>query len=204
MSLTQRESLPHVLAECSSHPTRVARTFRERVSATNDVRPKVTPTVLMNFAEHGTELHMAAGRRVLLDGLFAQALVLITAGRGRIRCAGEIVAELGPGDLFGELAPRRQAVRDGDGDRRQRSDADRLQQPPGQAHGPTRARDGRRSARLRPRPVSLDGRCVGPAYRPPTRIAMPQIRQAASAVRLAVVRDEPMIRTVRSRAWSMS
>ena len=63
----------------------------------------------MNFAEHGTELHVAAGRRVLLDGPFAQALVLITAGRGRIRCAGEIVAELGPGDLFGELAPRRQA-----------------------------------------------------------------------------------------------
>lgn len=63
----------------------------------------------MNFAEHGTELHVAAGRRLLLDGPFSQALVLITAGRGRIRCAGETGAELGPGDLFGELAPRRQA-----------------------------------------------------------------------------------------------
>ena len=63
----------------------------------------------MNFAEHGTELHVAAGRRVLLDGPFSQALVLVTAGRGRIRCAGEAGAELGPGDLFGELAPRRQA-----------------------------------------------------------------------------------------------
>jgi CRP-like cAMP-binding protein len=63
----------------------------------------------MDFAQHGTELHVAAGRRVLLDGPFPQALVLITAGRGRIRCAGEMIAELGPGDLFGELAPRRQA-----------------------------------------------------------------------------------------------
>lgn len=63
----------------------------------------------MNFSEHGTELHVAAGGRVLLDGPFQQALVLITAGRGRVRCAGETVAELGPGDLFGELAPGRPA-----------------------------------------------------------------------------------------------
>jgi len=47
--------------------------------------------------------------RVLLDGPFAQALVLITTGRGRIRCAGEVVAELGPGDIFGELAQCRLA-----------------------------------------------------------------------------------------------
>lgn len=61
----------------------------------------------MDFAEHGTELHVTAGSRLLLDGPFPQPLVLITAGRGRVRCAGETIAELGPGDLFGELAPRR-------------------------------------------------------------------------------------------------
>lgn len=54
-------------------------------------------------------MHVAAGRKMLLDGPFPQALVLITEGRGRVRHAGEPVAELGPGDLFGELAPQRPA-----------------------------------------------------------------------------------------------
>jgi len=62
----------------------------------------------MDFAEHGSELRVTAGRRLLLDGSFSQALVLIAAGLGRVRCAGETVAELGPGELFGQLAPRRQ------------------------------------------------------------------------------------------------
>lgn len=52
-------------------------------------------------------MHVTAGRKLLLDGPFPQALVLITGGRGRVRHAGETVAELGPGDLFGELAPQR-------------------------------------------------------------------------------------------------
>jgi len=61
----------------------------------------------VDFAAHGTELHVTAGSRLLLDGPFPQPLVLITAGRGRVRCAGETIGEMGPGDLFGELAPRR-------------------------------------------------------------------------------------------------
>jgi CRP-like cAMP-binding protein len=61
----------------------------------------------VDLAEHGTEMHVTAGRKLLLDGPFPQALVLITSGRGRVRHAGETVAELGPGDLFGELAPQR-------------------------------------------------------------------------------------------------
>lgn len=63
----------------------------------------------MELAEYGTEMRVEAGSRLLLDGPFPQALVLITEGRGRVRHAGEPVDELGPGDLFGELAPHRPA-----------------------------------------------------------------------------------------------
>lgn len=61
---------------------------------------------LMAIAPHAQEASLPAGRRVLLDGSFDQELVLVAAGRGRVRCAGETVAELGPGDVFGTLAPR--------------------------------------------------------------------------------------------------
>jgi CRP-like cAMP-binding protein len=63
----------------------------------------------MDLAEYGTPMHVPAGRKLLLDGPFPRALVLITNGRGRVRHAGEPVGELGPGDLFGELAPQRPA-----------------------------------------------------------------------------------------------
>ncbi len=46
---------------------------------------------------------------MLLDGPFAQELVLVARGRGRVRCAGEPAGDLGPGDAFGALAPRRTA-----------------------------------------------------------------------------------------------
>lgn len=62
---------------------------------------------LGEIAPHASELTVAAGRRMLLDGPFAQELILVGAGRGRVRCAGEAVAQLGPGDVFGTLAPRR-------------------------------------------------------------------------------------------------
>jgi len=64
---------------------------------------------LGRIAPYASELYVAAGRRLLLDGPFAHELVLIGSGRGRVRCAGETVAELGPGDAFGERAPRRTA-----------------------------------------------------------------------------------------------
>lgn len=61
---------------------------------------------LAEIAPFASELTVRAGHRLLLDGPFAQELVLVGAGRGRVRCAGESVAELGPGDVFGELAPQ--------------------------------------------------------------------------------------------------
>jgi CRP-like cAMP-binding protein len=64
---------------------------------------------LADIAPYASELTVPAGHRLLLDGPFAQELVLVGAGRGRVRCAGEAVAELGPGDVFGALAPQRTA-----------------------------------------------------------------------------------------------
>ena len=64
---------------------------------------------LAQIAPHASERVIPAGRRMLLDGPFAQDLVLIAGGRGVVRCAGEAVSELGPGDAFGELVPKRPA-----------------------------------------------------------------------------------------------
>lgn len=64
---------------------------------------------LAQIAPHASERVVRAGRRLLLDGPFAQELVFIAAGRGLVRCAGEAVTELGPGHVFGELAPAHSA-----------------------------------------------------------------------------------------------
>lgn len=64
---------------------------------------------LAQVAPHASEHVIPTGRRMLLDGPFAQELVLIAGGRGVVRCAGEAVTELGPGDAFGELVPTRPA-----------------------------------------------------------------------------------------------
>jgi len=62
---------------------------------------------LGQLAPHASELWIAAGRRMLLGGPLHHELVLIGEGRGLVRCAGETIAELGPGDVFGELSTRR-------------------------------------------------------------------------------------------------
>src|SRR5882757_2226815 len=62
---------------------------------------------LAQVAPYASERIIPAGRRLLLDGPFAQELVLIAGGRGVVRCAGETVRELGPGHVFGELVPDR-------------------------------------------------------------------------------------------------
>ncbi len=61
------------------------------------------------IAACATEVTIPAGGRVLLDGPFAQELVLVATGRGSVRCAGETIAELGPGEAFGPLAAPRAA-----------------------------------------------------------------------------------------------
>lgn len=64
---------------------------------------------LTAIAPYAAEVSLPVGSRVLLDGPFAQELVLVATGRGSVRCAGETVAELGPGDAFGSLVPCRTA-----------------------------------------------------------------------------------------------
>jgi CRP-like cAMP-binding protein len=58
---------------------------------------------LANVATYATEVRVPMGRRVLLDGPFAYDLMVIERGRGQVRCAGEPVADLGPGEAFGAL-----------------------------------------------------------------------------------------------------
>jgi CRP-like cAMP-binding protein len=62
---------------------------------------------LATIAPRASEIAIPAGDRVLLAGPFAQELVLVATGRGSVRCAGETIGELGPGDAFGALAPPR-------------------------------------------------------------------------------------------------
>jgi CRP-like cAMP-binding protein len=59
---------------------------------------------LADVAAHATEVRVAQGRRLLLDGAFAYDLMVIERGHGQVRCAGEPVGRLGPGDAFGSLA----------------------------------------------------------------------------------------------------
>ncbi len=64
---------------------------------------------LAAIAPAAEEISIPAGGRMLLDGPLHQELVLVAAGRGSVRCAGETIAELGPGDAFGPLAAPRAA-----------------------------------------------------------------------------------------------
>jgi CRP-like cAMP-binding protein len=58
------------------------------------------------LAPHAGELQVAAGHRLLLGGPLHHELAIIAAGHGLVRCAGETVAEIGAGDVFGELTTR--------------------------------------------------------------------------------------------------
>lgn len=64
---------------------------------------------LERLAPAAGELWVPAGRRLLLCGTLHYELALIADGVGLVRCAGETLAELGPGDTFGELSTRRPA-----------------------------------------------------------------------------------------------
>lgn len=61
---------------------------------------------LLGLAACAEEQWVPAGQRLLLDGGLHDALALIAAGRGVVRCAGEPAGVLGPGDGFGALSTR--------------------------------------------------------------------------------------------------
>jgi CRP-like cAMP-binding protein len=61
---------------------------------------------LERVAAEAAERVIPAGRRFLLDGPLASELAIVVAGRGVVRCAGEALPDLGPGDVLGASAPR--------------------------------------------------------------------------------------------------
>jgi hypothetical protein len=69
--------------------------------------PWLSVRELAAIAPCAAELAIPAGGRMLLDAPLHQELVLVATGRGSVRCAGETIAELGPGDAFGTLAAPR-------------------------------------------------------------------------------------------------
>ncbi len=49
-----------------------------------------------------TEESLEAGRVIVREGDFSQDLTIIDEGTARVERDGEVLAELGPGDMFGE------------------------------------------------------------------------------------------------------
>ncbi len=73
------------------------------------------PATLGPVAERAIEVDFGAGRAIVRQGEVGTGFFLIVDGRARVIRDGETVAELGPGDFFGELAlldgePRMAAV----------------------------------------------------------------------------------------------
>ncbi len=56
------------------------------------------------IAERSGEIRFPAGRHVVTQGIIGNGLYIIIAGRARVVKGDEVVAELGPGDFFGELS----------------------------------------------------------------------------------------------------
>jgi CRP-like cAMP-binding protein len=75
----------------------------------------IDPAGLAAIAARAVEVDFAAGRSIVRQGEDGTGFFLIVQGRARVVQDGQTVAELGPGDFFGELAlldgqPRMAAV----------------------------------------------------------------------------------------------
>jgi len=75
----------------------------------------IGPAELEAVAAQAEEVEFPAGRQIVRQGEIGTGFFLITAGRTRVVRDGETIAELGPGDFFGELSvldgePRTAAV----------------------------------------------------------------------------------------------
>jgi len=73
------------------------------------------PAELAAVAEQAEEADFPAGRPIVRQGDIGTGFYLITAGRTRVVRDGDTIAELGPGEFFGELSvldgePRTAAV----------------------------------------------------------------------------------------------
>jgi CRP-like cAMP-binding protein len=64
----------------------------------------IGPDGLAMVAERAIEVEFATGRTIVRQGEVGTGFFLITEGRTRVVRDGETIAELGPGDFFGELS----------------------------------------------------------------------------------------------------
>jgi CRP-like cAMP-binding protein len=62
------------------------------------------PDALARIAEPSGEVEFPAGRHIVTQGIIGNGLYIIIAGRARVMKGDELIAELGPGDFFGELS----------------------------------------------------------------------------------------------------
>lgn len=78
----------------------------ERVALLHSVEffAGVPTHALASVAELATEVEHGAGDRLMAEGEDGDCLYVIAAGRVRIEQGGRPIAELGPGDVVGELA----------------------------------------------------------------------------------------------------
>ena len=64
----------------------------------------LSPEELASLAERAEEVVFERGRYIVSQGQVGTGFFLILEGRVRIARAGETLAELGPGEVFGELS----------------------------------------------------------------------------------------------------
>ena len=62
------------------------------------------PDAVARIAERCGEIEFPASRHIVTQGIIGNGLYVIMAGRARVVKGDEVVAELGPGDFFGELS----------------------------------------------------------------------------------------------------
>ena len=65
---------------------------------------EVTPRQLALIADRVTEIDYPAGRYIVRQGQVGTGCYLIVRGKVRVVRGGEVLAELGPGQIFGELS----------------------------------------------------------------------------------------------------
>ncbi len=68
-------------------------------------------STLRAVAEATSEVEFAPGRYIMLEGQIGSGLFIIISGAVRVVHGDEVLARLGPGDFFGELAVLDQAPR---------------------------------------------------------------------------------------------
>jgi CRP-like cAMP-binding protein len=64
----------------------------------------LTPDERARVAGWAEELEVSAGRTLASEGAAGYFFYVIEEGTAEVVCAGELIAELGPGDFFGEGA----------------------------------------------------------------------------------------------------